>query len=116
MNSSGVFGSSVIPALFENFLIIENATAYNYDRDTVYFVLIQPSVRIFPSFFTDSTSIGKEVSEEVWICQPPDYHDVAQVTALKTKMYYYEGTYLMDYLNHLNFGSNFFPAYTQEKW
>ena len=39
-----------------------------------------------------------------------DHHDVAPVTALKTKMYYYEGTYLMDYLNHLNFRQQFLSS------
>ena len=97
--------------LFENFLIIENATAYNCDRDTVYFVLIQPSVRIFHFFFYRiNISIGKEVSGEIGFVNLRDHHDVAPVTALKTKMYYYEGTYLMDYLNHLNFRQQFLSS------
>lgn len=64
----------------------------------------------FTFFYRINISIGKEVSGEVGFVNLRDHHDVAPVTALKTKMYYYEGTYLMDYLNHLNFRQQFLSS------
>ena len=72
--------------IFEYFLVVENSTAYYSDRNTVYFVLIQPSVRIFYFFlYGINISIREEICGKIRFVNLRDHHDVAPVTTLKTK-------------------------------